>query len=179
MISNMYRWFISCVWTYTLFMSSKLKTSCPINLLAVLLFCGCTTDWPWKDLFDDRYPHSSQGEHWHQVTGQLDHKIEVLWRSNQSLQSMTMRPKKGKVMEPTWTTGTTTVLIGKLNHSRFVHVRSLGLGTFKQTCLILWRINCKGENVQYTLIYTDTEIHRNKNSSEIKTPGKPVVCGYA
>lgn len=42
---------------------------------------------------------------------------------------MTMRPKKGKAMEPTLTTEPQQSSIGRLNHSRFVHVRNLGVGT--------------------------------------------------
>lgn len=68
-ISNLYSWFISYVWTSTSFLPSKLKSSCHIILIAALPFCSCTTDWSWTDLFDDRLPHSNHSEYWPQAVG--------------------------------------------------------------------------------------------------------------
>lgn len=45
---------------------------------------------------------------------------------------MTVRPKKGKFVEPTGATGTITVP-HRENHSRFVHAGNLGLATFEKS----------------------------------------------
>lgn len=91
---------------------------------------------------------------------------------------MTVRPEKGKVMEPTGTTGTITVLHTK-NHSRFVHAGNLGLHLLKKNLPSCVKDELEGlecavyKNVQYT----DIQIHRDKYISEIKPSGKSVICG--
>lgn len=86
---------------------------------------------------------------------------------------MTVRPKKGKVVETTGTTGTITGLHTK-NHSRFVHVGNLGLASLKKNLPSCVKDELQGAEcaVYKNVQYTDTQIHKNKYISETEPSGK-------
>lgn len=158
-------------------------SGCPINLLAVLLFCCCTTNWPWKGLFDDRYPQSSQGGHLNQATGSWIKKLECWEDQIWSLQSMAVRPKKGKVVEPTGATGTITVLHTE-NLSRFVLLEIRDLQLFKKSAQLCegWaagtRMCCMHLYIEIQK-YTGTNIFLKLNPQEnqwsVGVPGNHVI----